>query len=85
MYVVYQDGKRCSEYSYAGYFSEDSFQTKEDAELYMILWAYPVGKEQAEVMRFSTTLGEEYDMSMGEFPVMMKIEFEEEPKCLNLF
>jgi hypothetical protein len=74
MYVVYQDGKRCSEYGIAGW-ENDAFATKRQAEIYAFHWAYPFTREEAEVGAPTMEVGREYDYSTCEIPVMMKIEF----------
>lgn len=73
MFVVYQDGKRCSEYKIPTW-DVDSFETKREAEEFAYRWAYPVSKEDAKIYAEPMDLGVEYDYSMFDGHVMMKIE-----------
>lgn len=74
MYVVFQDGKRCKEYQIKGW-ENDEFDSKEEAEVFALMWAYPFTQEESEVNRVDMGLGIEYDFSMSvEFPIKMKIE-----------
>lgn len=72
-YRVYQDGKRCSDYNIKGW-NVDTFNTKREAEVFAILWAYPVTRRFAFKNSPSMEIGVEYNYSNCEFPVMMKIE-----------
>lgn len=73
MYRVYQDGIRCKEYNVQGW-EVDTFDTKDEAELFAYMWAYPFDLETAKVNKKEMQLSVEYDMSMSESKVMMKIE-----------
>lgn len=74
MFIVYQDGKRCSEYKIKGW-SVDSFDTKREAEIFAYHWAYPYSYQDCVDLAPCMTLGKEYDYTMAKgFPVMMKIE-----------
>lgn len=73
MYVVYQDGKRCSEYKISDW-KEDTFATKREAEVFAFAWAYPVPFAQCEEFAPEMDVGVEYDYSIGEEQVLMKIE-----------
>lgn len=66
MYCVYEAGKRCSEHKIN--------ETKREAEVFAYHWAYPMPLDACEREATEMELGKEYDYSMCEFPVMMKIE-----------
>jgi len=72
-YRVFEAGKRCKEHNIKGW-DVDTFDTKREAEIFAYHWAYPVLREDAvenaDVMEFN----KEYDYSISEYPVMMKIE-----------
>ena len=73
MYCVYEAGKRCSEHKIKGW-DKDTFETKREAEVFAYHWAYPMPLDACEREATEMELGKEYDYSMCEFPVMMKIE-----------
>lgn len=85
MYRVFQDNIRCNDYNLLGW-EKDTFDTKDEAFIYMIQWSFPLSNKEAEGVYYNEKnelsyknleLGKEYDMSMGEIPVMMKVEFVE--------
>lgn len=73
MYRVYEAGKRCVDHKIKGW-DEDTFESKRAAEVFAHFWAYPVSYFEAECEAATMELGKEYDYSMCEFPVMMKVE-----------
>lgn len=76
-FVVFQDGKRCKDYGLR-LWPVDSFETKREAEVFAYAWAYPVDAKTAQENAKSMVIGQEYDMSMHEEPVMMSIRETEE-------
>lgn len=78
-YQVFQDGKPADIIGYPEFkgecWSNSSFLTLREAQLYAILWAYPFGIEVAEKVleQMEFLPGTPIDMSMCEFPVMMEI------------
>lgn len=73
MYRVYETGKRCVDHQIKGW-DLDTFETKRRAEVFAYSWAYPTSFEVAARMAPAMELGKEYDYSMWEYPVRMKIE-----------
>jgi hypothetical protein len=49
------------------------FETKRKAEVYAYLWCYRCTHEEAERDALEMELNKKYNMSTGEFPVMMEI------------
>lgn len=72
MFQVLQDNKPCASYNVKGW-GQDTFENLKDAQLFMLYWAYPYTMEQAKASYISFEVNKEYDLSMGEFPVRMKI------------
>lgn len=73
MYRVYEAGKRCVDHKIKGW-DLDTFETKRRAEVFAYSWVYPMPYGACEIHAPEMELGKEYDYSMCEFPVMMKIE-----------
>lgn len=74
MFVVYENNVRCSEFKFSGW-DIDSFKSKREAEIFAFMWAYPFTKEEAEMSAPSMELGKDYDFSMCEVPVNMKVVY----------
>lgn len=72
-YRAFENGVRCSEYNIKG-FPIDTFDNKRKAEVFCHVWAFPVSLESAKQFAPEMEIGKEYDFSMGEVPVLMKIE-----------
>lgn len=72
MFQVLQDNKPCASYNVKGW-KQDTFENLKDAQLFMLNWAYPYTMEQVEANYIPFKVNKEYDLSMGEFPVRMKI------------
>lgn len=83
-YIVYQDGKHCSEYRFKGW-DVDSFNTKREAEIFAYHWAYPGDYANKVFEAPEMVIGKEYDYSMGNCPVMMMIEIEYDDEYLYDF
>lgn len=77
MFRVFENGKRCSAYNIPSW-NIDTFKTKEEAEVFAAMWAYPVSKEQAKEYIQKMELNVPVNMTMSEFPVMMEIRKVEE-------
>lgn len=74
MYRVFEGGKRCDDHNIPGWIGKDTFSLKRNAEVYAFMWAYPVSQSEAEVSAPEMTVGQSYDYSVCEFPVLMSIE-----------
>lgn len=74
MYRVFEGDKRCDDHKIPGWIGKDTFSLKRNAEVYAFMWAYPVSQSEAEVNAPVMDVGIAYDMSMSEFPVLMRIE-----------
>ena len=72
-YRVFEAGNRCKEHNIKGW-DVDTFDTKREAEIFAYHWAYPVLREDAVENADVMELNKEYDYSISEYPVMMKIE-----------
>lgn len=73
MFVVHEGEERCSSFGFAGW-ENDSFENKEDAAIYMLMYAYPITKEQAIAWQFDVEVGRSYNMSMDTtIPVWMSV------------
>jgi hypothetical protein len=71
-FQCFQDGKPCSSYRIPSW-DIDTFDTKEEAELFCAHWAYPVSKDQAKDFVRPMKLNTPIDMGISEVPVMMEI------------
>ena len=74
MFVVYENNVRCSELNVKGW-DVDSFKSKREAEIFAFMWAFPFTKEEAEMSAPDMEIGKDYDMSMSDCLVNMKIEY----------
>ena len=74
MYTVYENGKPCSEYK-IGDWTNDTFNTKREAEIFAYMWAYPVNYEVASKNAPEFELNRPYDLSMCEESILMEIKY----------
>lgn len=72
MFQVLQNNKPCSEYKISNW-TNDTFLEKSDAEVYAFLWAYPHSLDAGVAIAPQMELDTDYDYSMSESDVMMKI------------
>jgi hypothetical protein len=74
MYRVFESSKRCDDHKISGWVGKDTFSLKRNAEVYAYLWAYGVSQSVAEAEAPEMCVGEEYNYSTCEYPIMMRIE-----------
>lgn len=63
-YRVFQNNKRCNDY-HIGDWKNDTFESKDEAETFAFLWAFPVSHEEAEQMKFEMQLNVNYYFGDG--------------------
>ena len=71
-FQCFQDGKPCAAYGIPSW-DKDTFDTKEEAELFCAHWAYPVGRDQVKEFIRPMELNVPVDMGITGVPVMMEI------------
>lgn len=71
-FQCFQDGKPCASYNIP-WWDVDTFDTKEEAELFCAHWAYPVDKEQAKEFVRPMELNVPIAMGISKVPMMMEI------------
>ena len=82
-YQVNQDGKPCAEYN-IGDWNVDTFSTLKEAIIFAFHWAYPYPYEMivenvsSGHPDFQLQTNTDYDLSMGETPVIIRINEIEE-------
>ena len=80
VYVVFQDGKRLSEYNIKGW-ERDTFLSFKEAVKRAYQWAYPLEESDINTLVSNSLsdwkLGEAKDLGMTEVPVLMHIAEEE--------
>lgn len=74
MFRVFEGDKRCDDHNISGWVGKDTFSLKRNAEVYAFMWAYPISQTEAEACAPQMEIGKNYDYSMSEFPLYMRIE-----------
>ena len=67
MFQVFQNGKPADCFGYPEMhksWNKSKFETKHEAEVYAIHWAYPFSEEECRNNAFSMEIGKDYDFSM---------------------